>query len=772
MTGHDEVLTAARLLGRAPYDRQVLTEQLAGQARGGWVFARRYDDSRMLAAAAATFDVLDDLNGVCLADRWAEFEAELWPRWQAGQDRPPVGARWGFGVWALVISRLVRPAWSSISRVRIGQWTDLLPADDPIRIAQRQLAQTAASLPGLSEVHAPAATQAINMASRLLLARGADALEELTEDDLLTVPSGVKGGDVLDAMLCRLGVFDRSPRRGTARRRTADRHSPRDLATVYRVPEPFDEVVGLYLDTYARRLSDAYATLQHKANAMAHFFGYLHAEHPEVASCADITPATARGFVPYAVELARRVQRSNQSKGTDDRTTAHSWLVDVRTFFADICTWAAEPDSPFAGHAPAMVPLTRHDLLDTGFRKARKRQQARMTSTVLDLQREIPNIRAFALRRWHDAEQALHTNTNDSTNGPVEPLLIMAERVAFWDWALLELLLTSGLRIEEACELTTFDIVKRSLPDGRLYYLLHVKPSKFGRARVVPIGDQLGRVIAEIIGHVRDFYVTDHVPVVDRRDEHEKRPLPRAPYLLQAIRHPSTINTNTIRGRLRWLSQQAGARHADGSPLVLTPHDCRRVFASEHLNAHTPVHVIQALLGHATVNTVMIYAKLYPDQFVEDYRKAMRGLYTDVYGPEATESPTDEEWAAFTASCSLRDMGTHVCALPTGEHCPRGLVCLGCSHAQPKKSALPIFRRMLTSHTRALEHAHEQGEPAGQIAARELEVERIRSAMQRAQELNDDAADALEAAALQPATQTARGGNIRPAQPPTGRFSG
>jgi len=43
---------------------------------------------------------------------------------------------------------------------------------------------------------------------------------------------------------------------------------------------------------------------------------------------------------------------------------------------------------------------------------------------------------------------------------------------------------------------------------------------------------------------------------------------------------------------------------------VLLPHDCRRVFASEHLNNNTPVHVIQALLGHASPDTVMIYAKL------------------------------------------------------------------------------------------------------------------------------------------------------------------
>ena len=53
------------------------------------------------------------------------------------------------------------------------------------------------------------------------------------------------------------------------------------------------------------------------------------------------------------------------------------------------------------------------------------------------------------------------------------------------------------------------------MPDGSLYYLLHVKPSKFDRPRVIPIGDGLGRVIAEIIRHVKRFHGTDHVPVCD-----------------------------------------------------------------------------------------------------------------------------------------------------------------------------------------------------------------------------------------------------------------
>src|SRR6476620_9023553 len=142
----------------------------------------------------------------------------------------------------------------------------------------------------------------------------------------------------------------------------------------------------------------------------------------------------------------------------------------------------------------------------------------------------------------------------------------------------------------------------------------------------------------------------------------------------------------------------------------------------------------------------MVYAKLCPTTLIEEYRKAVRGLYNAFHGDDSLRNPTADEWAAFVASCNLRDMGTHLCALPTGEHCPKGLICLGCAHAQPKKSAVPIFRRMLASHERSLVAARGHSEPAGQIAARQMEIVRIKGALQRAEELSDDVATAIERA--------------------------
>ncbi len=690
------------------------------------------DKSKMRGACCHLADALDRCSGSTLQHRWSDFETKIWPRWAAGHDRPCT--LWTWGARVLVPMRMVTPSIEWLSDVRVNQWIVRLPEDHPLRQQHSLLLKATAPITWTS---AFCRHLAVSNGLRILLARGYDSLHQIQDDDMKLLASRFsKGTDALDAALCSLGVFSRTPKRGSARHSRRRRLTASELVEIARIPERFRQVVVLYLETYEARVSGVYRTLRHKSIALAHFWNYMAEKHSDVKHCSAVLPRHVRDYIPYAVARARAVQRG-QGAGEEVRGTAYAWLIELRTFFSDICAWATEPDSPFASFAPRTIPVNRHTLRGHGFEKARERTRARITATVLDLEREMPKIRALALQRWKTAMVAPKPLT--SRGYPWSD-----EVDSFWDWALLELLVQSGLRIEEASELTTLDILRRSLADGRIYYLLHIKPSKFDRARVIPIGDSLGRVLAEIIRHVKRFYNSAFVPVCDHWDLQEKRPRPSAPYLLQGIRHPSTAGIETIRSRIRSLSIEAEARRSDGSPLVLLPHDCRRVFASEHLNNNVPVHVIQALLGHASPETVMIYAKLYPSKLIEEYRKTVRGLYNAHYGEEGLKNPTKNEWAAFAASCNLRDMGTHLCALPTGEHCPRGLVCLGCTHAQPKKSAVPVFRRMLVSHQRSLDAARGHSEPAGQIAARELELVRIKGALQRAEELSDDVAAAIE----------------------------
>jgi site-specific recombinase XerD len=724
----------AEALATQRYDRDKLLA-LVDEVTTHFRLPISFERSKMRAVCRYLADALDRCSGSTLQQRWNDFEKRFWPKWKAGVDRRG-REHWTWGARVLISARMIAPSLDMLSDLRVNQWIAHLPEDHPLAQQHVSLLQATDSITWTS---AHSRQLAVSNGLRILLVRGYDSLHQIKDDDLkLLAVRWSKGTDALDAALCSLGVFSRTPKRGSARHGRRQRMKASELVESAGVPDRFRQVMILYLETYEARVSDVYRTLRHKVIALAHFWRFIRDRHADVKRCSQILPRHVRDYIPHAIRRAREVQRG-PGAGDEVRPTAHSWLVDLRVFFSDLCAWATEPNSPFKRFAPRTIPATRHTFLGYGFDKARERTRARITATVLDLEREMPKIRAFALQRWKAAVAAPKVAT---TRG-----YPWSDEVdTFWDWALLELLVQSGLRIEEASELTTFDILKKKMPDARIYYLLHIKPSKFDRARVIPIGDGLGRVLAEIIRYVKRFYNSEAVPVCDHWDLQEKRPRPPAPYLIQGIRHPSTTGIQTIRSRIREISIDAGARRSNGSPLVLLPHDCRRVFASEHLNNNMPVHVIQSLLGHASPDTVMIYAKLYPSQLIEEYRKTVRSLYNAYYGEDGLKNPTAAEWAAFAVSCNLRDMGTHLCALPTGEHCPKGLICLGCAHAQPKKSAVPIFRRMLASHERSLMAARGHSEPAGQIAAREMEIVRIKGALQRAEELSDDVAAAIERA--------------------------
>ncbi len=659
-----------------------------------------------------------------------------------GGDVPKLGTKWWAPVRAATATRLVCPTWPVISRISVDYVLRLLPASDPLHKQRLRLNEAMGRLGSISDY----AGKAPSTLLKLMLVNGYDAPEEITEQDMLAVGRGggssrkVLAVDYADAVLCALGVFDRTTLRGFSRTfRTPSQPTVEQVIARRQVPERFEAVTVDYLKEAIVRFDYAHSTVKHRAFNIARFWKWIDENHPEIQSAAEITPEHGRSFVEATIAHSRSSRRGIEAdSGKDDRLTPYSLVGDVKTAFQDLAAWALEPGSPFAGRVPAVAPIKNRDVIRFGLRRGTAaRQEAKMQRHVLDLERELPGIRAYALATWSEAREAFEAD-------PENHKAMRQEGRMFWRWALLELFIQAGLRIEEALELTTLDVLKRQLPDGRLYYLLHIKPSKNGRARLLPIGDELGRLIAEIVRHVKAFY-GGQVPAIDTWDMHENKLRPRAPYLLQANGHPRAIAPTTVRELLKEVSLEAGAKRADGSPIYLRPHDGRRVFASEHLNHNTPVHVIAALLGHAGLETVMVYAKLYPKTLVEEYKKAVRGSFITATGPDSLKNPTPKEWAEFERSCSLRDMGTHVCALPTGDHCERGLVCLGCNHAQPKRSAEPVFARMLTSHRRELAKAEDRNEPAGQLAARELEVHRIESALRRTRALPLDVASAIEA---------------------------
>lgn len=735
-------------LRSACYNREVLEPFVSDWARHlntPAVRAKRNPTAYLITQGVGHFfDHLDRLEGLTLADRWSSFEA-FWMESVKGQGR--TAARFNNGIFLTpLMLRLVVPSRAFLGGYKALNWIrNLLPPDAPLRALLETLAVAIKDLPSMSYAQA-VRVSALHLATGTVLTNDYWSLRDFQDSDLVDSRGGGKrrfkhGSDALDAALCMIGVFDRTPLRGIVReRRPVAAPTVAEMVIARDLPDAYREVTRLYLEAYQVRISSRYSTLRSKLQGLARFWRFMKASFPAIASTADVRPEHIQAYIPHSLASARANSRSGPSGVGQGSTTANHDLATIRTFFSDIASWSLEEASPFRSYAPPAPPLTFRDTQVAEISQAYRQQEAAMTRRIIDLEREMPKVRALAHELWQSArDEVTRSDSREAWR---------AEAIAFWNWAFLELLVQSGLRIEEAHNLTVFDILRRTDNLGRAYFLLHIEPSKFDKARLIPIGDSLGKVLSEIIIHVKRFYGRDHVPPIDHFDFHQQQPLPRAPYLLQGRTRPHMIGRSTIRAGVVELSRKAGAQRHDGRPLDIAPHDCRRVFASEHLNNGTPPHVLRALLGHERLDTVMIYAKLYPGTLVEEYRRHIRGVYQAIHGPEVLKAPTAAEWAALERSCGLRDMGTHLCALPAGDHCPKGLVCLGCVHAQPKKAALPLFEKMRASHARELARAEARNEPLGQLASRRLELARLDQAVRRARELSTDVAQAMDVALM------------------------
>lgn len=399
----------------------------------------------------------------------------------------------------LIITRAVVPSWPVARRLRIAPLLAPLAAEDALVVAYQRLRTAINEIGQISR----SARQCVpDNALRLMLAGGYEQLEDIAEDDLIETDWGTAAFvDTIDALLCHLGVFDRTAVRGWSKTRRA-RHQPtvEELVSRKGIPERFAALTVAYLEHARTRLGYTHGTIKARVQNIARFWSFIAENFPEVDEPAKLRPEHGRAFLHASIEHSRTVRRGPGAEGRqDDRLTVYALVGDVRVMFHDVCAWALEDDSPFVGLAPSVPPLKHRDFLGVGFRGVRARQEAKTHALVLDLERELPAIRAHALNAWQTARAQLQEN-HEPAGRPRN------ETRAFWQWALLELFVQSGLRIEEALELTALDVLKRSLPDGRLYYLLNVKPSKNGQTRLLPIGDGLGRVLAEIVRHVRAFY--------------------------------------------------------------------------------------------------------------------------------------------------------------------------------------------------------------------------------------------------------------------------
>ena len=126
----------------------------------------------------------------------------------------------------------------------------------------------------------------------------------------------------------------------------------------------------------------------------------------------------------------------------------------------------------------------------------------------------------------------------------------------------------------------------------------------------------------------------------------------------------------------------SGLTYTDGTPLQVTPHDFRRIFATEAVAAGLPVHIAAKVLGHEHLTTTQAYVAVYDRDVIEHHRafiarrRALRPAdeYRDV---------TDDEWDEFLAHFEKRKVELGVCGRAYATPCIHEHACLRCPLLRP-----------------------------------------------------------------------------------------
>jgi integrase len=254
--------------------------------------------------------------------------------------------------------------------------------------------------------------------------------------------------------------------------------------------------------------------------------------------------------------------------------------------------------------------------------------------------------------------------------------LTRTEDDEFWAWAALETLRLTGVRVEELVEITHLGLVSYQLPDtGEVVPMLQIVPSKSNEERLLLVSPELASVLATIITRLRR-HNDGTVALTARYDLGERTVGPPLPHLFQRRWgwRWQVVSHSTIQSLLRQTMERTGLRGNDGQPLHYTPHDFRRMFASEALAGGLPVHIVARLLGHKNINTTQAYLAIFDEHLVRsnhtflDNRRALR--------PEAEyREPSDEEWRDFQQHFHTRKLELGECGRPYGTSCKHEHAC-------------------------------------------------------------------------------------------------
>lgn len=623
---------------------------------------------------------------------------------------------------------------------------------------------------------------ALNRLAWILLHKGG-TVADITVGDCLELRAAVKvahrtgnvHASLFYALLFEAGLLGPQAPSTLQQARLPGQRSVEELVDAYGIEcAPIRALLIDYLN--ARRPDLDYTTLRGLTTVLCLLFWRdLERHHPGIASL-DLPAEVATAWK----ERLQTLRYAGAYRNGRQRVGVVSVLLQVRGFYLDITSWALDDPvrwGPWAAPCPIRAnevttkKLQRH-------RKARMDQRTRTLAPVLPVlvatvqqRRTATQALLEAARRArpgeafiHDgrtyvrgrANDSLHVSVNDGSTPKRD--LSFEEEDAFWAWAAVEVLRHTGMRMEELLELTHRSFVTYQLPStGEVVPMLQVAPSKTDQERLLLVSPELAEVLAEVIHRVRDGKAT--LPLVSRYDIHEQVASPLLPFLFQRRVGPSTraIPRNFIASALDRALEATGLADASGNPLRFTPHDFRRIFATEALRGGLPPHIAAKILGHDDVNTTLGYAAVYPEDVVAHHRAFIARRRALRPGEEYRDI-TPEEWAEFLGHFELRKVALGICTRDYGTPCIHEHACERCPALRPDPAQQPRLEAIIANLQARIAEAKQQGW-AGEVAG--LEVS-LASATQKLEQMQRIAARPQGVTML--GTPIVRRGAQRPSQ--------
>jgi hypothetical protein len=131
--------------------------------------------------------------------------------------------------------------------------------------------------------------------------------------------------------------------------------------------------------------------------------------------------------------------------------------------------------------------------------------------------------------------------------------------------------------------------------------------------------------------------------------------------------------------------KKLAATHPEFSQARFTPHDFRRLFATDLVNNGLPIHIGAALLGHLNLQTTRGYIAVFDEDVIRHYQQFLHRRRDDRPGDEYRPT-SDDEWTPFEEHFDKRKVELGTCARPYGTPCQHEHACVRCPmlHVNPK----------------------------------------------------------------------------------------